>query len=143
MDLIMGALNKMYGFGDISYKKAGKLEGITKLVNDFYDFMDITPEAEHIRSMHKDDLTESRKKLSYFLSGWMGGPRISADTFGPLSIPMSHKHLTIDRNSVETWILCMQKAIDKQPYDDTFKVYLIKQLRFPAEKIYQVCNTKV
>ncbi len=139
----MGSLNKMYGFGDISYKTAGKLEGITQLVNDFYDYMDTIPEAKHIRSMHKDDLTESRKKLSYFLSGWMGGPRIYADTFGGLSIPMSHKHLTIDRDSVETWILCMQKAIDKQPYDDTFKVYLIKQLRFPAEKIYQVCNTKV
>ena len=137
----MATLNKMYGFDDISYKAAGGLEGITKLVHDFYDFMGTLPEAKHIRSMHKDDLTESRKKLTYFLSGWMGGPRIYAETFGPLSIPMSHKHLTIDRNSVEAWLLCMKIAIDKQSYDDAFKKYLLKQLRFPAERIYQVCNT--
>ena len=56
------------------YQAAGELVGITRLVDEFYVNMDTLPEAEIIRNMHPHDLTESRKKLTYFLCGWLGGP---------------------------------------------------------------------
>lgn len=65
-----------YGVGDASSKAAGELPGITKLVDDFYAQMDRIAEAETIRAMHPSDLIESRKKLSCFLAGWMGDPRL-------------------------------------------------------------------
>ena len=37
-------------------------------------------------------------------------------------------------------MLCMQKAVDEQPYEESFKVYLIEQLRVPAERILSACN---
>jgi len=124
-----------YGVGDNSYKMAGELVGITKLVNEFYDNMNIFSESKKIRNMHSNDLTESRIKLSYFLSGWLGGPKLYLKHYGIINIPMSHKHLEIDVEESEAWLLCMKKSVDNQPYETSFKIYLMEQLRIPAERI--------
>jgi hemoglobin len=130
-----------YGENDCSYQAAGELAGLTKLVDAFYDFMEALPEAEIIRSMHREDLEESRKKLAYFLSGWLGGPKLYAQHFGSIIIPKAHRHLSIGHKEAEAWILCMQKAVDIQPYEQSFKVYLIEQLRVPAERIRLACES--
>lgn len=132
-----------YGVGDNSYKAAGELMGLTVLVDDFYDNMSVFPEAKIIRDMHPVDLTESRTKLAYFLSGWLGGPRIYATTFGSLSIPAAHQHLPVGKDESEAWLYCMQKALEIQPYEEAFKVYLIMQLRVPAERIRAVCARNI
>lgn len=124
-----------YGVGDASYQAAGGLDGITKLVDTFYDLMQTLPETKTIRHLHSDDLTESRKKLTFFLSGWLGGPTLYAEHFGGINIPKAHQHLPVGEAERDAWILCMQKAVDQQPFAETFKVYLIEQLRIPAERI--------
>lgn len=63
----------MYGTADASYQAAGGIEGIRRLVDDFYDTMDSWGPAQTIRRMHADDLTLSRDKLACFLSGWLAG----------------------------------------------------------------------
>lgn len=130
----------IYGQLDASYQAAGGLEGITQLVNDFYDYMDTLEDAQIIRAMHQEDLTESRKKLAYFLSGWLGGPRLYREHFGPISIPVAHRHLEVGDEEKNAWILCMQKAVNKQPYEEKFKTYLIEQLNIPAERIKVACQ---
>ncbi|MDO3385438.1 group II truncated hemoglobin [Gilvimarinus sp. SDUM040013] len=132
-----------YGVDDGSYRAAGGLEGITQLVDAFYDFMEELPEAQVIRGMHRADLGESRKKLAYFLSGWLGGPKLYAENFGGIVIPKAHGHLAIGQNEVDAWMLCMQKAVDLQPYPQAFKDYLINQLRVPAERIRVVCEKNI
>lgn len=129
-----------YGVADSSYKAAGELAGLTKLVDSFYDFMESLPEAKKIRAMHKSDLSESRKKLAYFLSGWLGGPKLYSENFGRITIPSAHKHLPIGLDESEAWILCMQKAVAEQHYEESFKQYLIEQLRVPAERIRVACS---
>ena len=132
--------DKNYGIEDNSYNAAGGFSGLTALVDSFYENMDLLPEAQSIRAMHKSDLTESRKKLAYFLSGWLGGPKLYSENFGGIRIPKAHQHLPIGRDEVEAWMLCMQKAVDIQPYAEPFKVYLIEQLRVPAERILLACE---
>ena len=129
-----------YGVADNSYKAAGGLAGLTRLVDAFYDYMESLPEAKVVRSMHKPDLTESRTKLAYFLSGWLGGPKLYSEHFGSIAIPSAHRHLPIGHSEAEAWILCMQKAVAEQPFAEDFKVYLIKQLRVPAERIRLACS---
>lgn len=140
-DLIMSVKSCEYGVGENSYIMAGKLAGITKLVNEFYNNMDVFSESKKIRNMHSSDLSESRKKLSYFLSGWLGGPKLYAENYGSINIPQAHKHLSVGIKESEAWLLCMKKAIDKQPYEESFKTYLIEQLRVPAERIRMVSGT--
>ncbi|TNC79448.1 MAG: globin [Oleiphilus sp.] len=109
--------------------------GLFFLYSAFYDLMDSLPEAKHIRDMHPEDLTLSRQKLAYFLSGWMGGPRLYAEHFGSISIPKAHMHLTIESEERDAWMLCMEKALSKMNYPDSLKTYLMEQLFRPAEMI--------
>lgn len=128
----------VYGAGDGSYQSAGGLEGLTSLVSDFYGFMETLPEAKNLRAMHQDDLALSAKKLTYFLSGWLGGPKLYSEHFGSIKIPMAHKHLKATRQDGEAWILCMQKALEQQSYEPAFNTYLIEQLKVPTNRILVV-----
>lgn len=124
-----------YGTGDTSFQAAGGVEGITRLVDDFYHFMDTLPAARTIRDMHPAELTETRRKLTYFLCGWLGGPRLFGQHYGPINIPGVHRPYPIGEAERDAWLLCMQHAIAQQPYADDFKTYLLTQLRVPAERI--------
>ncbi len=120
------------------YLAAGELAGITRLVDEFYVNMDTLPEAKTIRNMHPEDLTESRKKLTYFLSGWLGGPRLFQQHYGPISIPGAHKRFPIGYEERDAWLLCMQRALAVQPYSDELKDYLLAALSIPAERVREV-----
>ena len=115
-----------YGVGDNSYNAAGGLSGLITLVDEFYRIMDEQSDAKVIRDMHPDDLELSRKKLAYFLSGWLGGPKKYSETFGPINIPSAHRHLSVGMVERDAWIDCMRTAVSVQPYADDFKIYLIE-----------------
>lgn len=123
-----------FGQGDASYQAAGQFEGIRRLVDDFYDVMESLPEAAHIRAMHSADLTEARDKLTRFLCGWLGGPRLFSEKYGPIAIPSFHRAFPIGPKERDAWLLCMREAAAKQPYSDEFKTYLLAQLYVPAER---------
>ena len=74
--------------------------------------------------MYRCDITDSRKKLASFLSGWLGGPKLYTKHYGSISIPFAHKHLNIAIEESNAWILCMQAAVDNPPDEATFKTYL-------------------
>ena len=135
----MSTDSRAYGDGDCSYHAAGQLPGITQLVDAFYTYMETLPEAKRILAMHPSDLVLSRRKLTYFLSGWLGGERLYSQNFGAISIPQVHRHLGVNSVDRDAWLLCMQKAVADQPYEESFKSYLMEQLFVPAERIRQVC----
>lgn len=123
-----------YGQGNASFNAAGQQPGIRQLVNDFYNIMDTHKAAEKIRHMHPSDLEESKDKLTLFLCGWLGGPKLYREKYGPISIPKAHFHLGIGTKERDAWLLCMEEALKLQPYAADFKAYLIKQLAVPAER---------
>ncbi|GAA3933538.1 group II truncated hemoglobin [Litoribacillus peritrichatus] len=123
-----------YGTADASFQAAGEYEGIKQLVDDFYTVMSSIPEAKTIRDMHPDNLEESRDKLTRFLCGWLGGPKLYSEKYGAIRIPVAHRHLDIGPAERDAWLACMQIAVDKQSYHADFKDYLMKQLYVPAER---------
>ena len=123
------------------YRAAGELAGITSLVDAFYSNMDNFPEARVIRNMHPEDLTESRKKLTYFLRGVLGGPRLYIDHYGGVNLPDFHSQFPLGTDEPDAWMLCMQHAISVQPYEASFKEYLLARLWIPAERIRLVNET--
>lgn len=127
-----------YGIDDASYLAAGKYAGIEQLVNCFYDYMETLPVATTILRMHPPDLTESREKLIRFLCGWLGGPKLYNEKYGPIRIPMAHLHLHVTEAERDAWLLCMQKAVDDQDFDASFKTYFMQQIFIPAERVRQV-----
>ncbi|WP_036229043.1 group II truncated hemoglobin [Marinobacterium jannaschii] len=123
-----------YGSGDTSFQAAGGEDGIRRLVDAFYDQMEQLPQASKIRAMHPTQLNESRDKLARFLCGWLGGPKLYREKYGPIRIPAAHSHIDIGIEERDAWLLCMEKALQSQPYADGFKSYLMEQLFVPAER---------
>ena len=82
----MNKLRHKYGMADSSYRGAGSEEGIRRLVNDFYDVMESSPEFSVIARMHPNK-NLSRDKLARFLCGWLGGPKRYQEKYGPINIP--------------------------------------------------------
>ena len=126
------------GDGMDAYRAAGELAGITSLVDAFYSNMDTFPEARVIRKMHPGDLTESRKKLTYFLCGVLGGPRLFIEHYGGINLPDFHRQFPIRMDERDAWMFCMQHAIAVQPYEASFKKFLVARLSIPAERIRMV-----
>ena len=124
-----------FGVGDRSFQEAGGLAGITQLVDQFYDNMDNVERARSIRAMHRPDLAEPKKRLTYFICGWLGGPKLYQEHIGSIDIPQFHAHLSASIEHAEAWLLCMEKAIENQPYSPSFKRYLLAQFRVPAMRI--------
>ena len=132
-----------YGHEDASFKAAGGVEGIQKLVKDFYRIMDESSADTIIRKMHPDNLEVSVDKLARFLCGWLGGPRLYNERYGSISIPAVHAHLAIGEHERDSWLRCMQQAISLQPSAPAFADYLLLQLRVPAERIFQTNKKEV
>ena len=126
-------LHEYYRKGENQFQLAGGVEGIMKLANDFYDIMETLAESRRIFHMHPTDLTESREKLGRFLCGYMNGPELYEETYGPIALAPAHGHLAIGTSEKEAWLLCMKKALEKQPYPQEFKDFLLKRLNIPAE----------
>lgn len=124
-----------FGHLDSSYQAAGGEEGLRKLSDDFYHEMSTLPEAQVILKMHPENLDVARDKLTLFLCGWLGGPRRYAEKYGAMSLPMSHQKFIINEAERDAWLLCMERALQKQPYTEEFKEYLLRQLFVPAERI--------
>lgn len=132
-----------YGEGDTSYRAAGERAGITRLVDAFYRIMDELPEAQVIRRMHARDLTLSRDKLSLFLCGWMNGPSLYTEKYGPIRIPSAHEHLRIGPRERDAWLRCMELAIAEQGFAAEFAGYLLRELSVPAERVLQTSRDPI
>ena len=130
-------MTEQYGVGDASYRAAGGLEGLRRLVDDFYRYMDELPQAAEVRAMHSESLALARDKLACFLSGWLGGPKLFGEKYGPIAIPSFHAQWPISGEHAEAWLTCMARAIADQGYAPDFADYLLTQLRVPAQRIVQ------
>ena len=58
------------------YLSLGGEPGVQRLVQRFYELMDVLPEAHTVRQMHPPSLAGSAESLFEFLSGWFGGPSL-------------------------------------------------------------------
>ncbi len=132
-----------YGDGNATYLACGEEAGIRDLVESFYAVMDSLPAAERIRALHPPDLKLSIDKLVCFLCGWTGGPKRYAETYGPMKIPMVHRHLPIGEGERDAWLLCMETALAEQPFREDLKRYLMEQLFVPAERIRVVVKARL
>jgi len=135
-------MNHTYGTGDASYQAAGGIEGIRRLVTDFYRLMDERPEAAALRQLHAASLALASDKLACFLSGWLGGPKLFNKRYGTIAIPAFHAQWPINQQLAQSWLDCMAQAIALQPFAPEFADYLLTQLRVPAERIVQASRNR-
>ncbi|MFN0084984.1 MAG: group II truncated hemoglobin [Blastocatellia bacterium] len=106
------------------YELIGGEPRVRRLVDRFYDFMDEMPEAAGIRALHPPSLEESRNKLFWFLSGWMGGPSLYIERFGHPRLRARHLPFPIGEAERDQWLLCMRRALDEVVSDPIMRQQL-------------------
>lgn len=109
--------------GHTPYAALGGEEAVRALVDSFYDIMDSDESFAVIRSMH-DDLTSSRDKLFWFLSGWLGGPPLYVERKGHPRLRQRHAPFKIDADAVTAWLTCMGRALDTRDITGDTRVFL-------------------
>ncbi len=132
----------IYGVGDASYQAAGGIEGLRRLVTEFYRVMDEQPEAAQLRSLHGESLELASDKLACFLSGWLGGPKLFSEKYGAIALPAFHAQWPISEQLSQSWLNCMVQAVALQPFAPAFAEYLLAQLRVPAQRIVQASRNR-
>lgn len=102
-----------FGVGDASFQAAGGEPGLQRLVADFYQVMEESPQATRVRAMYPDDLGEAQDRLASFLSGWLGGPKRYAEKYGGISIPQFHTRWQVGEAERDAWLFCMEQEIGR------------------------------
>ena len=93
------------------YEWIGGEEAIRRLVDRFYDLMDLEPAYTDLRAAHGSTLEDARNKLFWFLCGWMGGPDYFVERFGHPRLRMRHMPFSIGIKERDQWVACMDQAM--------------------------------
>lgn len=93
------------------YDMLGGEAGVRRLVDRFYDHMLAAPEAATIRAMHADDLEPMRRKLTWYLCEWFGGPNLYSAETGTRCLTRPHARYAIGQDERDQWLGCMHAAL--------------------------------
>jgi len=95
------------------YESIGSIDKVDELVDRFYDLMALEPIFSDLRAMHPEDLSGSREKLKFFLTGWMGGPDIYSPKYGHPMLRARHLPFKIGIKERNQWLACMYRALEE------------------------------
>jgi hemoglobin len=103
--------------GPTPYELLGGETAVRELVDRFYDLMDLEPAYAGIRKLHPAALDDSRDKLFWFLSGWLGGPPVYVEKLGHPRLRARHLPFSIGIEERDLWLRCMSQAMDETGVD--------------------------
>ena len=110
------------------YELLGGETALRTLVDDFYDLMALDERFSGIRAMHPQDMSTSRDKLFWFLSGWLGGPPLFEEKFGHPRLRARHLPFAIGTAERDQWMTCMTECLEKAPVSEPTRRVLIEAL---------------
>lgn len=84
---------------------------IRRMVDRFYDLMELEPRYAELRAAHGSTLAEARDRLFWFLCGWMGGPQYYTERFGHPRLRARHMPFKIGILERDQWLACMDQAM--------------------------------
>ncbi|MEY4328879.1 MAG: hypothetical protein RL703_698 [Pseudomonadota bacterium] len=110
------------------YDMLGGETGVRSLVDDFYDLMQLDERFAGIRAMHPQDMSTSRDKLFWFLSGWLGGPPLFEEKFGHPRLRARHLPFSIGVSERDQWMMCMSEVMERSALSPQARTSLIGAL---------------
>ncbi|MGK0271113.1 MAG: hemoglobin [Cocleimonas sp.] len=119
------------------YEKMGGEKLLKQLVETFYDIIEDDPDGELIHALHLKGHGMNHTRLAQFefLSSFFGGPKLYIERNGHSDMRLIHEHVGVGHIEVETWLLCMDKAIDQVGFDSDLKQPMMKIFTRAAEII--------
>ena len=95
------------------FEWVGGEDAVRRLVDRFYDLMDLEPGYDALRRVHGSSLESARDKLHLFLSGWLGGPPLYTDRYGHPMLRARHLPFAIGDLERDQWMACMVQAMEE------------------------------
>ena len=97
--------------GGSLYERIGP-EALAALVTRFYALVAVDPDLSPI---FPADLTPTAEKQLAFLTGFLGGPPLYHQTFGPPRLRARHLPHAITPTRAQAWLACMAVALKETP----------------------------
>ncbi len=92
------------------YERIGGEAGVRAFTRRFYALMDTLFDAAPARAIHPRSLDLTEEKLFEYLTGWLGGPPLFTDKYGPPMLRRRHMHAPIATPEIDAWLLCFHQA---------------------------------
>ncbi len=108
------------------YDRIGGAEGVRRLVKVFYDLVETEPEGAPLRVMHNqgNGLAHAREAQFMFLSGFLGGPQLYVEQHRHSNVRQMHNHLSIGEVEAQSWLQCMEMALERTADEDTRRMLM-------------------
>lgn len=100
-----------------AFEALGGEDAVRRLVDRFYDLMELEPAFAGIRKLHPTPMDGSRDKLFWFLCGWLGGPPHYERRFGHPRLRARHLPFAIGIAERDAWMACMRQAMREEGVD--------------------------
>lgn len=100
----------MTAMNQTPYEAIGGAKMIKELVNAFYKRVGSHPDLIPI---FPDDLTETARKQTQFLTQFLGGPKLYSEEHGHPMLRARHLPFEITPKRAMAWLDCMDKAMDE------------------------------
>ena len=123
------------------YEQLGGDPAIQAFVSRLYDIMASAPEAEYIWKWHPEDLGEVKARLRAFLSGWLGGPVVYPERYGPPMMRRRHMGFPIGPRERDIWLACARAALNDTVPDEAARANLDIALAAMAEHMRNMDET--
>jgi len=118
--------------GPTPYQRLGGDAAVRALIDCFYDLIDREPAYSDVRKLHVD-LSRSRDKLYWFLSGWLGGPKLYVERFGHPRLRARHLPFAIGVTERDQWLACMTRAMSERRVEPELARELLQSLALTAD----------
>ncbi|MBM7644039.1 hemoglobin [Scopulibacillus daqui] len=111
------------------YEAVGGAETIEKLVSAFYARV-----AEHpdLAPIFPDDLTETARKQTQFLTQFLGGPPLYTEEHGHPRLRARHLRFPIGPKQERAWISCMKEAMEEIEFNKDWRDAILQRLALTA-----------
>jgi len=88
----------------------GGERAVSRLTERFHDLMDLEPAYTALRRVHGSELSNARRRLFWFLCGWLGGPQYYTERFGHPRLRARDLPFAIGITERDQWVACMDQS---------------------------------
>jgi len=122
------------------YDMVGGAGAIRELVENFYDIVESDPDGAPVHRLHLHGMGVNHLRQAQFeyLCGFLGGPQFYIERYGHSNNRKIHEHVEIGALEVESWLKCMDKAIEKAGFSAEVHQRLMAVFKQSAESLKNI-----